>query len=243
MCSYLPFVVRIFAFGNWDSDNIFNFVAKEKQVILILILGGLAVKIIFVRHGKDDDRYRGGWSNMDLVPEGLEQAKKLAKHLKANKSSYNISCIVSSDLPRAITTAGFVATELGVPVLKDVRIRETNNGDLAGILNDEALIRYPGLFFSSLKMDEPYPNGESPNDFYARIKAWFEGFLSEFQNHNGNVLVVTHSGVINIIYHIVKEIEWSNKERLFKVSNCSIHVLNTDSMKFEIENKNDFLAD
>ena len=27
------------------------------------------MKMILVRHGKDDDRYRGGWSNLDLVPE------------------------------------------------------------------------------------------------------------------------------------------------------------------------------
>lgn len=26
-------------------------------------------KIIFVRHGKDDDNYRGGWSTLDLIEE------------------------------------------------------------------------------------------------------------------------------------------------------------------------------
>ena len=109
-------------------------------------------KIIFVRHGKDDDRYRGGWSNMDLIPEGMEQAKRLAKHLAEKKLKYDISHIVSSDLPRAMTTASFVSTELILPIVKESRIRETNNGELAGMLNDEALIRYPGLFFSSLEM-------------------------------------------------------------------------------------------
>lgn len=48
------------------------------------------MRIIFVRHGKDDDRYRGGWSSLDLVPEGVEQAKKLGKHLAENKIEYNI---------------------------------------------------------------------------------------------------------------------------------------------------------
>ena len=42
------------------------------------------MKIIFVRHGKDDDRYRGGWSESNLIPEGIEQAKLLAAHLKEN---------------------------------------------------------------------------------------------------------------------------------------------------------------
>lgn len=201
------------------------------------------MKIIFVRHGKDDDRYRGGWSNMDLIPEGIEQAKKLAKYLAENKLEYNISHIVTSDLPRAMTTASIVSAELGVPVLKDFRIREINNGELAGMLNEEALIQYPGLFFSSLGMDESYPNGESPRAFYVRIKTWFENFIVEHQNSHSNILVVTHGGVINIIYHIVRKIEWSNKERSFKVSNCSIHVLNTDIMEFEVENKVDFMGD
>ena len=199
------------------------------------------MRIIFVRHGKDDDKYRGGWSSLDLIPEGIEQAKKLAKHLAENRMEYNIARIISSDLPRTMTTASYISAELGLPVLEESQIRETNNGDLAGMLNDEALVQYPGLFFSSLEMDEPYPDGESPNEFYARIKTWFENFLVEYQNTNGNTLVVTHSGVINVIYHIVRKMDWSNKGRTFKVSNCSIHVLNTDILDFEVENKVDFL--
>ncbi len=199
------------------------------------------MKIIFVRHGKDDDRFRGGWSNIDLIPKGAEEAKLLAEHLKENKDFYNISYIVSSDLLRTMTTADFISAELNLPVLKDSRIREINNGDLSGMLNDEALIRYPGLFFNTLEMNEPYPNGESPNDFYLRIKMWFESFVARYKNINGNVMVVTHSGVINIIYHIVKNIKWSNKSPFFKISNCGIHILNTASMEFEVENKIDFI--
>lgn len=199
------------------------------------------MKIVFVRHGKDDDKYRGGWSEMDLIPEGVEQAKKLAKHLKENKQNYGISSIVSSDLMRTMTTANFISEELGLPITKDSRLRETNNGDLAGMLNDTAMKRYPGLFFRTLDMDKAYPNGESPRDFYVRIKKWFEDFVRDNKNYDGNILVVTHSGVINVIYHLVRNIEWSNKGCSFKAANCSIHVLDIETMKFEIENKVDFL--
>ena len=200
------------------------------------------MKMIFVRHGKDDDRYRGGWSHMDLTEEGIEQAKKLAKHLRENKATYQISQIVSSDLPRTMTTASYISIELSLLIIEEPQIRETNNGDLAGMLNEEALVRYPGLFFSSLRMDEAYPNGESPLDFYLRIKAWFVRFLSERKTLDYNVLIDTHSGVINVIYHIVKNMEWSNKGKSFKISNCGIHVLNTDTMCLEVENKVDFLS-
>lgn len=200
------------------------------------------MKVIFVRHGKDDDRYRGGWSNLDLIPEGMEQAKQLAKHLKENDRHYKVAHIISSDLPRAMTTANFISNELGLSIQKESRIRETNNGDLAGMLNDTALEQYPGLFFSSLEMDEAYPNGESPIDFYMRIKLWFSEFCSECRNMKGNVLVVTHGGVINVVYHLVKGIEWSNRGSAFKTANCSIHIMDMDTREFEVENNTGFLS-
>lgn len=105
------------------------------------------MKVIFVRHGKDDDNYRGGWSSLDLIPEGIKQAKQLAKHLKENNRDYAITQIVSSDLPRAMTTANIIAYELDLPVQKEFQIREANNGDLAGMPNHIANEKYPGLFF------------------------------------------------------------------------------------------------
>lgn len=166
------------------------------------------MKLYFVRHGKDNDRYRGGWSNLDLTPKGIEQAKHLARYLKENNNEYNITQIISSDLTRATTTANIIANELQLPIQKEFSLREINNGDLAGILNETAFQKYPGLFFSSLDMNETYPNGESPNDFYQRIKNWFYDFCTE--NIEDNVLIVTHGGVINIIYHLIKGIDGNN---------------------------------
>lgn len=195
------------------------------------------MKLIFVRHGKDDDRYRGGWSALDLTPEGRCQAERLAKHIRENNRYYRIACIVSSDLPRAMTTANCIAAELGLPIQKDRRLREIDNGDLAGMLNETALEKYPGLFFNALEMDEHYPNGESPRDFFRRIELW----LSEFAANRPaeNVLVLTHGGVINVVYHLVKGMEWSNKNPPFPAASCGIHVLNLDTMEFEIQNKTD----
>ena len=191
------------------------------------------MKIFFIRHGKDAEGFRGGWSDLDLTPEGRTQARLLADHLKEKNTEYRIGRIFSSDLPRAMSTAQIIADELHLPVQADLQLREMNNGDLAGMPNDEALRRYPGLFFGSLKMNEPYPNGESPNDFFMRIKSWFDDFTAKYKNTDDNIIAVTHGGVINIIYHLVNGIEWSNKSPAFKAANCSIHILNTDTMKFE----------
>lgn len=189
------------------------------------------MKIYFVRHGKDDENYRGGWSSLGLVPEGIEQAKQLARDFCEKRFEYGITKIVSSDLPRAKETADILAGELEMSVVTDERLREADNGDLAGIPNAEALKKYPGLFWSSLKMDECYPGGESPVQFFTRIKMWFEEFLNACKDAGGNVLVVTHGGVINIIYHLVKGMEWSNAKKPVPVGNCSMHVLDVDRME------------
>lgn len=176
-----------------------------------------------------------------MIPEGVEQAKKLAKHLKENNLNYRITHILSSDLKRAVTTAKLISAGLGIPIQQESRIREVNNGDLAGMPNDAAEAKYPNLYFSSLEMDESYPNGESPREFCKRITAWFSEFSSGCSDMNGNVLIVTHGGVINIVHHLVKGVEWNNKNPAFKTGDCSIHVINMDTMKIEAENKTDFL--
>ena len=189
------------------------------------------MKVYFVRHGKDDENFRGGWSNLGLVPEGVEQARQLAKHLKGNNTEYGVKRILSSDLPRAKETAEILAETLALPITADAGLREADNGSLAGMRNEEALEKYPGLFWSTLEPDESYPNGESPNLFYARIKEWFEDFLKECKESDGNVLVVTHGGVINVVYHLVKGMEWSNREKSVPVGNCSVHMLDVERME------------
>ena len=201
------------------------------------------MNLLFVRHGKDSDQHRGGWSQLDLLPEGKRKAKMLADYLERHKENYHFKKIITSDLKRAETTAIILAKALQLPLEKESNLRETNNGDLAGMLNSEADQKFPHLYFRSLAMDEHYPNGESPREFYQRIKTWFQRFLQENDDSDETQIVVTHGGVINIIYHLVNQIEWTNKSNLFHVKHCSISLLNTKTLVFEVENQTDFLEE
>ena len=201
------------------------------------------MNILFVRHGKDSDQHRGGWSQLDLLPEGKREAKTLADYLVQHKEDYHFTKMITSDLKRAETTATILAEVLQLPLEKESSLRETNNGDLAGMLNSEADQKFPRLYFRSLAMDEHYPNGESPREFYQRIKTWFQRFLQENDDSDETQIVVTHGGVINIIYHLVNQIEWTNKSNLFHVKHCSISLLNTKTLVFEVENQTDFLEE
>ena len=201
------------------------------------------MNILFVRHGKDSDQHRGGWSQLDLLPEGKREAKTLADYLVQHKEDYHFTKMITSDLKRAETTATILVEALQLPLEKESSLRETNNGHLAGMLNSEADQKFPRLYFRSLAMDEHYPNGESPREFYQRIKTWFQRFLQENNNSDETQIVVTHGGVINIIYHLVNQIEWTNKSNLFHVKHCSISLLNTKTLVFEVENQTDFLEE
>lgn len=201
------------------------------------------MNLLFVRHGKDSDQHRGGWSQLDLLPEGKREAKMLADYLVQHKEDYHFTKMITSDLKRAETTATILAETLQLPLEKESSLRETNNGDLAGMLNSEADQKFPRLYFRSLAMDEHYPNGESPREFYQRIKTWFQRFLQENDDSDETQIVVTHGGVINIIYHLVNKIEWTNKSNLFHVKHCSISLLNTKTLAFEVENQTDFLEE
>ena len=201
------------------------------------------MNLLFVRHGKDSDQHRGGWSQLDLLPEGKREAKTLADYLVQHKEDYHFTKMITSDLKRAETTSTILAETLQLSLEKESNLREMNNGDLAGMLNSEADQKFPRLYFRSLAMDEHYPNGESPREFYQRIKTWFQRFLQENNNSDETQIVVTHGGVINIIYHLVNQIEWTNKSNLFHVKHCSISLLNTKTLVFEVENQTDFLEE
>lgn len=200
------------------------------------------MRIFFVRHGKDDRNYRGGWSTMPLIKEGEEQVKKLADFLNERKNDYNIEKIISSDLERTKQTTNIINEKLGVQVEFTERLREMNNGKIAGMLNEEVEKIYPGLYYNTLRMDERYPEGESPIEFYDRIVRDFEDIVKENKQYD-TIMIVTHSGVINIIYRYINNMEWSNKIKSIKISNASIYslIIDEDKRYFELENYNEYL--
>lgn len=174
-----------------------------------------------IRHGKDDDSVRGGWSKTPLTAEGIEQVNGLAHLLVSSQTS--ISQIFTSDLPRAKQTAEILSDHLHVPVIEMPAFRETNNGILAGIKNDLANILYPGLYYSSLAWDEAYPGGESPHMFFTRIFYGWNDLKEKLKRDRaGDVALVTHAGVINVILCIEARIQYTNQEIHFPIKNAQM---------------------
>ncbi len=178
-----------------------------------------------IRHGKDDDRLRGDWSPTPLSEQGISEVQQLADHLAADPN-FHVVRIFSSDLLRARQTAEILSSGLRIGVEYLPQFRETNNGVLAGMENAVATEKYPGLFWNTLEWDEGYPDGESPHQFFDRISAAWKTFKQNIQDTEGNVILVTHGGVINVIYHIEHGIQYSNKSKPISIKNAGIIAFN-----------------
>lgn len=196
------------------------------------------MNVYLIRHGDDDERYRGGWSQLPLVDIGIEKCEKLANYLDAHKEDFNIDRIIASDLRRTVMTAEILNKKLNVELKLDSRLRENNNGELAGMLNDEALIKYPNIHFSGLRYDERFPGGESPKEFFERVNKDFKDIIAENKDVD-NLMLVTHGGVISILRHIINNVKWDHTVKGMKISKTSITKIvidNEDNMHFEYEN-------
>ena len=197
------------------------------------------MRIVFVRHGKDEPDYRGGWSRRGLIPQGLWQAKVLSHYLADHYSP--VHQIIYSDLARATQTAQILNEVLHCPMIGSQGWREIDNGDLAGMPEDEARRRFPGLFFDALEMDQRYPGGESPVEFRNRIAATLGDTCRQVvQGELGpDLLVVTHGGAIRVVCHEIESILWTNKSKAYPVSDTGIYVLEHADDSWVLSVRND----
>lgn len=176
------------------------------------------MKVILMRHGKDKSGVRGGWSQSALIDQGVIEVEQMCHKLKYKDFAY----IISSDLIRTKQTASIISRKLGKKIIYDELFREINNGDLAGMDNSLAEYKYPGLYYNTLDFEERYPNGESPKEFFERV---FKAY-TKLLELDENVLVVTHSGVINVLYCIHNNIPYTNKKAEIKVDPAKYIILN-----------------
>jgi len=189
----------------------------------------------FIRHGKDDDTVRGGWSKLSLTDEGKLQVKNLVDYIIENNNELRIKNLYSSDLPRAAETAMPISTALNLEVVYMPEFRETNNGVIAGMPHDIADKKYPGLFWNTLDWDEPYPQGESPRIFYERIKTAWEQFSNTIIKKNENVVLVSHEGVMNVIFSLINNTSFSNKTKHERINYATIISLRYDGKQWARE--------
>ena len=88
---------------------------------------------------------------------------------------------------------------------------------------DESTKNYEYLGTSNIKATDKdiykrFPEGESLSDLYNRILYYYHDILKE-----DNTLLVTHRGVINMIYYILTNTKLGYNKKGFNVTHSSIH--------------------
>lgn len=179
--------------------------------------------IYLLRHGEDDESYIGGWSDVDLTENGIKQVKEISNYIKQNK--LNINQIYTSDIKRAVSTSDIVSFEIGIIPVNTPILRELDKGLLTGLKESIAKEKYRE-YFDEIDIYTKYPEGESMIDLYYRIKNSLQEIISY-----DNSLLVTHRGVINMIYFILNNRLPDMDKKQFMVTHASLHELDVQNMK------------
>lgn len=199
------------------------------------------IDLIVVRHGETDwNRVRRlqGHTDVALNETGVEQASRLAAALR-DEAVVAIHC---SDLSRAIATALPVSTLLGLPIVEDCALRERNYGVLEGSTFVQIVERFP-LEADRLRLrdaDHAMPGGESQRSFHRRaidavtaIAALGERTSIERGVAASTVLVVTHGGVLDMLYRDAFAVPLDD-ERTWPLDNAVINRITFSDGRFTV---------
>jgi len=135
--------------------------------------------VVFETHSTSEHNEAGiatGWLGGALSPAGRAQAVELGERRRDD----GIELVVASDLWRAVETAAIAFEGSPIPLRVDWRLRECDYGELNGMpraLLDEQRV---------LRVDEPWPGGESYRQAVARVDSLIDELRGE------RVLVIGH---------------------------------------------------
>lgn len=183
---------------------------------------GVAVtEIWLIRHGITDwnrQRRFQGHRDIELAPEGREQARRLGERL----AGAGLSAVLTSDLSRARQTAQAVAECSGLELRADAGLRERCYGDFEGRTWDEIAEAFPEASAAWRARDPDYVlpgGGESLREFARRCTAAFERIA---RSHAGQrVAAVSHGGVLDIAYRLATGLALEAPRR-FELPNAGI---------------------
>ncbi len=153
----------------------------------------------FLRHGEsvgNAGRFYQGQHDFELTERGQQQAQALAERWRAEQRHFD--AVISSPLKRAAVTAETVAAAVALPVAYDDLLLERHNGKLAGLHHDDP--RIPQITAAHTLFQRVGETGESQWQLYLRAG---QALTHLMQRPPGRYLVVSHGGLLNMLYHVI----------------------------------------
>jgi len=194
-------------------------------------------RLVLVRHGQSTwnrEHRIQGQLDPPLAAEGRRQAELLGARLAGR----NFAAHYASDLKRAFETADIIGSRIGLAPRPEPSLREIFLGEWEGLRTDEIAARYPDAW--ARWVEEPdwdvVPGGEGESAFDARVARAVDDI---FQRHpHGDVLVVTHGGVIQVALHRIVG-KPSRGLFPFRIQNASISLIERRDGRMVIGGVND----
>ena len=153
------------------------------------------MKFYFIRHGKTlwnlEGRFQGASGDSPLLEESIETLKKLGQYLQ--ETSFDV--IYSSDLPRAVTSAQIIQSQLkdSCPLQETPLLREWQLGKLEGTKFATLKAIYPeqmnALRSNLAKFDSTMFGAESVYQTTQRTTQFIKSLESKPFEH---VMIVAH---------------------------------------------------
>jgi 2,3-bisphosphoglycerate-dependent phosphoglycerate mutase len=179
----------------------------------------MAGTLILVRHGQSEWNLKNlftGWKNPDLTPQGIEEARKAGRTIKAAGLEPNV--FFTSALVRAQHTLDLILEELAiteVTITRSKALNERDYGDLAGLNKDDARKKWgeEQVLIWRRSYDVPPPGGESLKDTAARTLPYYEDVILPFVKEGETVLVAAHG---NSLRSMVMAIEKLTPDEILK---------------------------
>ena len=155
-------------------------------------------RLFLVRHGEVVKQGQGkflGFTDLNLSLRGKKQIQQLAGYLKG----VALNQAYSSDLIRAVDSAGIICLDRKVNPVSRPAFREMNMGDWDGksweeVRKNNSEIN-PRYFYNLRKFH--FPGGENWSQFRSRVLKGMEILLRE--GRGKNILLAAHAGVNRII--------------------------------------------
>lgn len=175
----------------------------------------MVTTLYLIRHGEtegdDVKRYKGS-IDVPLSAKGEEQIERTAGFINESLKTFNaaLRAVYSSDLIRAVRSAGIIAKGSGLQPVVVPELRERNFGLWEGMSFDEIKEKYPDEFGAWAKDPLRFSpmGGESTIEVKDRVIRALEKILGR---HSGDAIaVVGHGGVNRIILCHIMEMPLEN---------------------------------
>lgn len=172
------------------------------------------MKLYIIRHGETFENASNrlqGRIDSNLTEEGKKQALEVRNYFVDKE----VDLIVSSPLKRCVETANIISNDK-IKIIYDDRLLGRDHGEFTGMPKEEVNFDDYWNYYKNIK----YERAENVVDLFNRVKKLIEELKEEYKDKK--IIIVTHSGVIRIMYYYFNGIPDDGLLGEVEIKNCSI---------------------